>query len=59
MSTMNARTPEELGRDVFARLGPKGEMAELLENFAVLVDTRPGRGLLRLLGAAGAMLTRR
>src|SRR5262245_42155033 len=56
---MNARTrtPEELAREVLARLDPKGEMTELLDSFVPLVDTRPGRGLLRLLGAAGVNLT--
>jgi hypothetical protein len=54
---MSQIDPVAVEREVLRRLDPKGEMLESLEDFALLVDSRPGQGLLRLLKVAGLDLT--
>jgi hypothetical protein len=54
---MSQIDPVVVEREVLRRLDPKDEMVELWDAFAPLVDSRPGRGLLRLLKAAGLDFT--
>jgi hypothetical protein len=54
---MSQIDPVVVEREVLQRLDPKGEMVELLDAFAPLVDARPGQGLLRLLRVSGFDLT--
>ena len=49
--------PAAVEREILSRLDPKGEMTELMDTFARLIDSRVGRGMLRLLKAAGLDLT--
>jgi hypothetical protein len=51
MSTIGPRE-----REILKRLDPKGEMIELLDDFAQLIDRRGGRVVLRLFKAAGVDL---
>jgi hypothetical protein len=49
--------PVRVERGVLQRLDPKGEMVELLDAFAPLVDSGAGQGMLRLLKAVGLDLS--
>jgi len=53
MSTIGPRE-----REILNRLDPKGEMIELLDDFALLIDRRGERAVLRLFKAAGVDLER-
>jgi hypothetical protein len=46
-----SRSPEELERELLRRLDPKGEFRELQEGLGSLLNSRLGRGFLRVLGA--------
>jgi hypothetical protein len=45
--------PAAVEQEILSRLDPKGEMTDLMDRFSRLVDSRVGRGMLRLLKAAG------
>jgi hypothetical protein len=44
--------PAAVEREILSRLDPKGEMTELMDTFGRVIDSRVGRGMLRLLKAA-------
>lgn len=50
---MSQIDPAALEREILRRLDPKGEMTELMDTFAPLIDSRVGRGMLRLLEVVG------
>jgi hypothetical protein len=54
---MSQIDPAALEREILRRLDPQGEMTELMDTFAPLIDSRAGRGMLRLLKAVGLDLT--
>jgi hypothetical protein len=54
---MSQIDPASLEREILRRLDPQGEMTELMDAFAPLIDSRVGRGMLRLLKAVGLDLT--
>jgi hypothetical protein len=54
---MSQIDPAALEREILRRLDPKGEMTELMDTFAPLIDSRVGRGMLRLLEVVGLDLT--
>lgn len=46
----DSRDANELARELLRRLDPKGEFSELQEGLRPLVESRLGRGFLRVLG---------
>jgi hypothetical protein len=50
---MSQIDPATVEQEILSRLDPKGEMTDLMDTFARLIDSRVGRGMLRLLKAAG------
>ena len=50
---MSQIDPATLEQEILRRLDPKGEMTELIDTFTPLIDSRAGRGMLRLLQAVG------
>lgn len=54
---MSQIDPAALELEILRRLDPKGEMIELMESFASLIDSHAGRGMLCLVKAAGLDLT--
>lgn len=52
------REPSEVAEDLFRRLDPGGKLGEHLRAFSPLVDSRLGRGFLRLFGVDAEELVR-
>jgi hypothetical protein len=55
--TMSQINPVAVEQEILSRLDPKGEMTDLMDTFSRLIDSRVGRGMLRLLKAAGLDFT--
>jgi hypothetical protein len=54
---MSQIDPAAVEREILSRLDAKGEMTEFMDTFARVIDSRVGRGMLRLFKAAGLDLT--
>ncbi len=57
MRNRESDRPSRREQEIPSRLDPKGEMSDLMDTFAGLIDSRVGRVMLRLLKAAGLDFT--
>lgn len=58
MEPDSKREPGDVAQDLFERLDPGGELGESIRSFSPLVNSRLGRGFLRLVGVDVQELTR-